>query len=73
MSKTLKIYYLDENYINYLRKYDNRVAYNKKQRIYRKWIGVKINIFSLVCILLSLGKRTINKIYWKEIILVLSI
>ena len=23
----------------------------------------KINIFSLVCILLSLGKRTINKIY----------
>ncbi|CDE73735.1 unknown [Clostridium sp. CAG:451] len=29
MSKTLKIYYFDENYINFLRKYDNRVAYNK--------------------------------------------
>jgi hypothetical protein len=32
MSKILKIYYLDENYINYLRKYDNRVAYNKKAK-----------------------------------------
>ena len=38
MSKTLKIYYLDENYINYLRKYDNRVAYNKNQK--RPYIGV---------------------------------
>ncbi len=38
MSKTLKIYYLDENYINYLREYDNRVAYNKNQK--RPYIGV---------------------------------
>ena len=27
--KTLKIYYIDNNYIDYLRKFDNRVAYNK--------------------------------------------
>ena len=38
MSKPLKIYYLDENYINYLREYDNRVAYNKNQK--RPYIGV---------------------------------
>ena len=25
----LKIYYIDSNYIDYLRKFDNRVAYNK--------------------------------------------
>lgn len=28
--KNLKIYYIDESYINYLRKYDGNVAYNKK-------------------------------------------
>ena len=38
MVKTLKIYYLDENYINYLRKFDSRVAYNKKMT--RPYIGV---------------------------------
>ena len=27
--KTLKIYYIDNNYINYLREYDKMVAYNK--------------------------------------------
>lgn len=38
MVKILKIYYLDENYINYLRKFDSRVAYNKKMT--RPYIGV---------------------------------
>ena len=38
MVKTLKIYYLDENYINYLRKFDSRLAYNKKMT--RPYIGV---------------------------------
>ena len=38
MAKSLKIYYLDENYINYLRKYDSRVAYNKKMT--RPYVGV---------------------------------
>ena len=27
--KTLKIYYIDENYIKYLRKFDKIVPYNK--------------------------------------------
>ena len=36
--KNLKIYYIDESYINYLRKYDKNVAYNKK--ITRPYIGV---------------------------------
>ena len=38
MTKTLKIYYLDENYINYLRRFDTKVAYNKNQT--RPYIGV---------------------------------
>lgn len=38
MTKTLKIYYLDENYINYLRQFDKKVAYNKNQT--RPYIGV---------------------------------
>ena len=36
--KTLKIYYIDTNYINYLRKFDNRVAYNKTKT--RPYVGV---------------------------------
>ena len=36
--KTLKIYYIDTNYINYLRKFDNRVAYNKSN--VRPYVGV---------------------------------
>ena len=36
--KTLKIYYIDNNYINYLRKFDNRVAYNKTKN--RPYVGV---------------------------------
>ena len=36
--KTLKIYYIDTNYINYLRKFDNRVAYNKSKA--RPYVGV---------------------------------
>lgn len=38
MAKSLKIYYLDENYISYLRKYDLRVAYNKNMT--RPYVGV---------------------------------
>lgn len=34
----LKIYYIDTNYINYLRKFDNRVAYNKSKS--RPYVGV---------------------------------
>ncbi len=36
--KTLKIYYIDNKYIDYLRKFDNRVAYNKTKA--RPYIGV---------------------------------
>ena len=36
--KTLKIYYIDNNYINYLRKFDKRVAYNKTKT--RPYVGV---------------------------------
>ena len=36
--KTLKIYYIDTNYINFLRKFDNRVAYNKNKA--RPYVGV---------------------------------
>ena len=36
--KTLKIYYIDNNYINYLRKFDDRVAYNKTKT--RPYVGV---------------------------------
>ena len=38
MLKTLKIYYLDQDYINYLRKFDSKVAYNKKAM--RPYVGV---------------------------------
>lgn len=34
----LKIYYLDENYVEYLRKFDDRVYYNKESS--RPYIGV---------------------------------
>ena len=36
--KNLKIYYISEQYINYLRKYDKNVAYNKNST--RPYIGV---------------------------------
>ncbi len=38
MVKTLKIYYLDEDYISYLRQFDPRVAYNKNKT--RPYVGV---------------------------------
>lgn len=38
MAKTLKIYYLDDKYINYLRQFDTKVAYNKSQT--RPYVGV---------------------------------
>ena len=34
----LKIYYIDNDYIDYLRKFDNRVAYNKTKT--RPYVGV---------------------------------
>ena len=36
--KTLKLYYIDDEYVNYLRKFDNRVPYNKNRT--RPYIGV---------------------------------
>lgn len=36
--RTLKIYYLDEGYIDYLRKFDIKVAYNKDTT--RPYIGI---------------------------------
>lgn len=36
--KNLKIYYIDEGYINYLRKFDKNVAYNKN--VTRPYIGI---------------------------------
>lgn len=36
--KNLKIYFIDNNYIEYLRKFDNKVAYNKVPN--RPYIGV---------------------------------
>lgn len=36
--KNLKIYYIDENYINYLRQFDTNVAYNKSKT--RPYVGI---------------------------------
>ena len=36
--KTLKIYYIDDKYIKYLRKFDNKVAFNKSKA--RPYVGV---------------------------------
>lgn len=36
--KNLKLYYIDERYINYLRQFDKNVAYNKKTT--RPYIGI---------------------------------
>lgn len=38
MQKKLKIYYIEEEYIEYLRKYDSKVVYNKKNN--RPYLGV---------------------------------
>lgn len=38
MHKKLKIYYIEEEYIEYLRKYDSKVVYNKKNN--RPYLGV---------------------------------
>ena len=37
----LKLYYIDDEYISFLRKYDSRVAYNKNST--RPYIGVVYN------------------------------
>ncbi len=36
--KNLKLYYINEDYIDYLRKYDNKVSYNKDNS--RPYIGI---------------------------------
>lgn len=36
--KNLKIYYIDESYINYLRQFDKNVAYNKSKT--RPYVGI---------------------------------
>lgn len=38
MQKKLKIYYIEEEYIEYLRKYDSKVVFNKKNN--RPYLGV---------------------------------
>ena len=38
MNGALKLYYIDDNYINYLRKFDSRVYYNKSHT--RPYVGV---------------------------------
>ena len=38
MKGDLKLYYIDDNYINYLRKFDSRVYYNKSHT--RPYVGV---------------------------------
>ncbi len=45
MANNLKIYYLDDDYINYLRKFDNKVAYNKNST--RSYVGVVYTINEL--------------------------
>ena len=36
--KNLNIYYISEDYINYLRQFDNKVVYNKKEK--RPYVGI---------------------------------
>lgn len=36
--KNLKLYYIDDEYIDYLRKYDNKVPYNKNKT--RPYVGI---------------------------------
>jgi len=43
--KNFKIYYLDENYVEYLRKFDDRVYFNKKTS--RPYIGVVYQVLNL--------------------------
>lgn len=45
MANNLKIYYLNDDYIDYLRQFDNRVAYNKNST--RSYIGVVYSINEL--------------------------
>ncbi len=40
----LKIVRVDSNYCDYLRKYDNKVAYNKNDKILRPFIGILFKI-----------------------------
>ena len=38
MANNLKIYYLDDDYIDYLRQFDYKVAYNKNST--RPYVGI---------------------------------
>ena len=74
--KALKIYYLDENYINYLRKYDNKVAYNKNHLLENvknrccDSLNVALCRFDVACLSCNSWygslKRVIEPIYWKR-------
>lgn len=46
MANNLKIYYLKNDYIDYLRQFDNKVAYNKNST--RPYVGIvyRINEFN---------------------------
>ena len=48
--KILKIYYINENYIKYLRKFDKIVPYNKTHT--RPYIGVVFKIIKFIILLL---------------------
>lgn len=45
MANNLKIYYLDDDYIDYLRQFDNKVAYNKNST--RPYVGIVYTINEL--------------------------
>ena len=45
MANNLKIYYLDDDYIDYLRQFDNKVAYNKNST--RPYVGIVYRINEL--------------------------
>lgn len=58
--ENFKLYYISEEYIEYLRTFDKRVAYNKKKQdhILELYINIRIIIILLLYILL---KRNIYK------------
>lgn len=42
--KNFKLYYISEEYIDYLRQFDSKVAYNKNEKELRPFIGVLFEI-----------------------------
>lgn len=41
----LKLYYIDEKYVNYLRKYDSKVAFNKDVYVGHNDTNYRFNTF----------------------------